>query len=338
MSEFHPPWLLRDGHVQSVLASLALRRPAVERRAASFLARSVTEIIDCGDGVRLLAEHTPPATERSDRLAVLIHGWEGSAQSLYMISAAARLSGAGFRIVRLNLRDHGDSHHLNRKLFHSCRIGEVLDAVGVLHRRHAGERLFIGGFSLGGNFALRVAARAPAAGIAVDKVVAICPVLDPRRTLAALDGGLAQYRLYFLGKWRRSLERKRKAFPELYDFGDLGRFRTLHAMTDYFVRHHTEYADLESYLLGYALTGERLAGLQVPSQVLLAEDDPVIPVHDAAALARTPLLDVRRSRFGGHCAFLADLRLRSWVDDYLAQAFGAPVSRPLIQDSRSRAS
>ena len=36
--------------------------------------------------------------------------------------------------------------------------------------------------------------------------------LPVRRTLAALDGGLPYYRLYFLGKWRRSLERKRAAW------------------------------------------------------------------------------------------------------------------------------
>jgi hypothetical protein len=317
---------LRGAHLQSALASFALRRRGVEQRAEPALRKTSTEIVDCGDGVRLLAEHTPPAGGESDRFAVLIHGWEGSARSLYMVSAAARLADAGFRVVRLNLRDHGESHHLNPGLFHSCRIGEVLDAVAVLQRRYRAERLFVGGFSLGGNFALRVAAMAPSARISIRKVVAICPVLDPRHTLAALDGGLPHYRLYFLDKWRRSLERKRAAFPERYDFGDLRRFRTLREMTDYFVRRHTEYPDLESYLSGYTVTGARLAGLQVPVEILLADDDPVIPVQDAAALACTPALTVRRSRYGGHCGFIADYQLRSWADGYLARALEASAT------------
>jgi hypothetical protein len=277
--------------------------------------------------VRLVAEHTPPATGSTERLAVLIHGWEGSSGSMYMVSAGARLARAGFRVVRLNLRDHGESHHLNQELFHSCRLGEVLDAVRALQRRFPTEKLYLGGFSLGGNFALRVAARAPEAGIRIEQVAAVCPVLDPRETMAALDDGLLHYRLYFIRKWRRSLERKRRAFPEVYEFGELERFRSLRGMTDYFVRNYTEYPDLESYLSGYAVTGERLARLEVPTEILLAEDDPVIPVGSAAALAGTPALTVRRSRHGGHVGFIADYRLASWLDDYVAGVFGAGPAR-----------
>lgn len=328
MSEFHPPLLLRGAHVQSALASLSLRRRFVERGAGPVLQGSSVELIECSDGVRLLAEHTPPAGGRGGRLAVLIHGWEGSARSLYMVSAAARLAREGFRVVRLNLRDHGDTQHLNPGLFHSCRLGEVVEAVAALHARHAGDRLYLGGFSLGGNFALRVASRAAGASIAVEKVVAVCPVLDPCRTMAALDSGLPHYRLYFLGKWRRSLERKRQSFPDLYDFGELRRFRSLQSMTDFFVRNYTEFPDLETYLRGYAVTGDRLAELAVPTEILLADDDPVIPVEDVRALASTPALVVRRSRFGGHCGFIADYGLRSWLDEYLVEAFGRPAARP----------
>jgi uncharacterized protein len=320
---YHAPFWLRDPHLQSVLAALPLRERLVWRRSGAALAGTRREVLDCGEGVRLLVEHTPQFDDASARLAVLIHGWEGSAGSLYMVSVAARLARAGFRVVRLNLRDHGDSQHLNPEMFHSCRLDEVVRAVGVLQRRFPAERLHLGGFSLGGNFALRVAARAPAAGLRIEKVVSVCPVLDPRETLRALDGGLPQYRLYFLRKWRRSLERKRAAFPALYEFGPLGRFRTLREMTDFFVCNFTEYPDLETYLRGYAVTGDRLAALDVPTEILLADDDPVIPVRDAAHLARCPALTLRRSARGGHCGFLSDYRLVSWLDEYVARAFGA---------------
>ncbi len=318
--DYRPPRFLTGAHLQSALANLPARGRRVERDVAPSLSSSVTEIIDCGAGVRLLAEHTPPPGD-GGRMAVLIHGWEGSARSIYMLTTTARLAQAGFRVVRLNLRDHGDSYHLNAGLFHSCRLDEVRDAVLTLQRRYPAEDLYLGGFSLGGNFALRIAAGASAAGMRIRRVVAVCPVLDPRQTLAALDDGLPQYRLYFIRKWRRSLERKRAAFPDLYDFGRLSRFRTLRGMTDYFACNYAGYPDLDSYLRGYAVTGERLAPLEVPTEILLADDDPVIPVRDADALARTPALNIRRSRHGGHCAFLTDYRLRSWLDDYVARAF-----------------
>jgi len=322
MSEFQPPALLKDGHLQSVLASLSLRRRRVQRQAEPLLRAAAPELIDCGQGVRLLAEHTPPAGVPG-RMAVLIHGWEGSSRSMYMVSVGGRLARAGFRVVRLNLRDHGDSQHLNAGLFHSCRLDEVVQAVRSLQLRYPDERLYLGGFSLGGNFALRVAARAADAGLRIEQVAAICPVLDPRATLAALDGGLPHYRLYFIRKWCRSLERKRAAFPDRYDFGALERFRDLRAMTDYFVCNYTEYPDLDSYLRGYAVTGDRLARLDVPAEILLADDDPVIPIGDMQRLARSPALRIHRSRYGGHCGFIANYRLESWLDRYCARLFGA---------------
>ena len=189
------------------------------------------------------------------------------------VSGADRLWREGFRIVRINMRDHGDSQHLNRDIFHSCRLDEMVDAVRWVRDRFPGEPLYLGGYSLGGNFALRIAAaEGPALGLA--RVVAICPVLDPEETMEALDSGSVIYRQYFISKWRRSLERKARAFPDDYDFGSLNRFRSLRDMTEFFVTRYTDFPDLVSYLRGYAITGERLARLSVPASILLADDDP----------------------------------------------------------------
>ncbi len=98
-------------------------------------------------------------------------------------------------------------------------------------------------------------------------------------------------------------------------------------MTDFFVCHYTEYPDLETYLRGYAVTGDRLAGLTVPSEILLADDDPVIPVADVARLAHSPALRIRRSRYGGHCGFIANYRLAAG-STITARAYSAPEARP----------
>ncbi len=53
--------------------------------------------------------------------------------------------------------------------------------------------------------------------------------------------------------------RKPRAFPNSYDFGDLRRFATLTATTEFFATRHAGFADLDSYLNGYAITGDALA-------------------------------------------------------------------------------
>jgi uncharacterized protein len=311
VAQFDPPPGLRHRHVQSLLAGWPWRRRWLRRRAARLLAASRDEIVDCGANVRLLGHYSQQPGD-SKGLAILLHGWEGSAAANYVISAGGLLYDAGYSVFRLNFRDHGDTFALNRELFHSCRIDEVVGALAAIGAR--GERTFIVGHSLGGNFALRAAARAPAAGIRLTKVVAVCPVLRPSSTMRALEEGLWIYRQYFLRRWRRSLLAKAACFPELYDFGDLRRFPTLTATTEFFAKRYASFPDLDSYLNGYAITGDALARLAVPAKLIAAADDPVIPIKDLDDLAAPAALSIQVMPRGGHCAFLEDYRLRSWLD------------------------
>lgn len=313
LAPFAPPRWLSSPHLQSILSSVLPRRYFVAHRAAGLVAASRDVIVNCGDGVRLLGHHAAvPGGGRG--LVLMLHGWEGSAESQYVRSCAAYLYERGYDIFRLNLRDHGPTHHLNQELFHSCRIAEVVDAVGEVARLFPTQRLSLVGYSLGGNFALRVAVRAPAAGIALERVIAICPVLDPAHTMQRLEHGVWLYRNYFVIKWRRSLLKKRRAWPDLYDFDELLESRRLTAMTEQLVRRYSGFADIGHYLAGYAITGNALAPLAVPSHLLMALDDPIIPAEDLARLSSPPALTVETTARGGHCGFLDSLGRASWAD------------------------
>jgi uncharacterized protein len=311
LSEFKPPPGLRNPHIQSLLGASALRHGIIRYAARHFVKGSAARIIECSDA-RLLCHLTlPPGRPRG--LVVALHGWEGCSGSSYILAAGRRLIEEGYVVARLNFRDHGGTQALNEGLFHSCRIGEVVEAVGLLQATFADVPLHLIGFSLGGNFALRVAVRANAAGIALERVVAVCPVLSPVSTMRALEGGLWVYRDYFLRRWRRSLNAKARVFPHLYSFGDLRRFSTLTETTDYFVRQYTEFGTLERYLNGYAIIGDELASLDVPSIIVATRDDPVIPVRDLEDVAQSPALQIALLPHGGHCGLLADYGLRSWL-------------------------
>jgi predicted alpha/beta-fold hydrolase len=313
---FHPPRLLRSSHLQSILGSVPPRSWLIRSRAAAVLAGSTELLLDCGDGVRLQAFGTP---SRQD-MALLLHGWEGSAESPYVLSAAALLFQRGFGVVRLNLRDHGKTHALNRELFHSCRLPEIVGAVKAVSARFPGARWYLGGFSLGGNFLLRVAADTgvPAS---VAGVVAVSPVLDPEVTLTSLERGLLVYRRYFIQRWSRSLRVKQQAWPGVHDFGQLSRYADLRRMTAELVQRCTDFGTLDAYLQGYAVTGQRLASLTVPARVLLAQDDPMIPAGDLSRLAPSEQLTVVRTRYGGHCGFMDHWAGPSYADRFMLEQF-----------------
>ena len=310
---FRPPWVLRHPHLQSMITQAPWRRRRILAAAARLTGSAREVVLDCGDGVRL--QGFISATGRRDSgVVVLLHGWEGSASSSYILSLGSALLDAGFSVFRLNLRDHGDTKSLNEGLFHSCRLDEVIGAVRRVREDFASARLAVVGQSLGGNFALRVGAKAEAVGLAIDRIIAVCPVLRPKSTMRALDDGLWIYRRYFLSRWRRSLAEKAVAFPHLYEFGDLRRFDTLTATTAFFVEHYTEFDSLDEYLSGYAITGRALEGIGIPTRIIFAADDPVIPIADLADVARAPALDISLVAHGGHCGFLDRPLGPSWVD------------------------
>jgi predicted alpha/beta-fold hydrolase len=315
MSEFRPPAWLANRHIQSVLPSLPFRRGLVERRAAGVIAASREVLLDCGEGVRLmgkLAEPRDAATPR--RLAVLMHGWEGSSESLYVLSLGQLLFDRGFAVLRLNLRDHGGTHALNRELFHSCRLPEVVGSIARVQALHPQHRLYLAGFSLGGNFCLRVGAKAREAGIRIERIVAVCPVLDPAVTLDALETGPVLYHRYFMHKWRRSLALKQEAWPGHYDFGAMIGDDSLRSMTERMVLKYTDYPDLATYLRGYAITEGVLETLDAPARIILSGDDPMILARDLDRLARPKSLELTVTARGGHCGFMDALGGPSWAD------------------------
>ncbi len=304
---FEPGRALRSPHVQTILGSRGRGR-WVRRRAATLLAEAEQRILTTGDGVQLeawLSLQPDPAPG-----IILIHGWLGHADSSYVLSAASALYGAGFSVVRLNLRDHGDTAHLNEEMFHSARTAEVVDAVRQIEQMVDGPT-GVAGFSLGGNFALRLARDT---GL---PAVAICPAIDPPASMVSIDTGFAAYRLFFLLKWQRALKQKESAFPHRYEFAEARNLKTVTDLTELFVRDHTDYPDTSSYLAAYTLTGDVLKDTE--ATVIYAADDPVIPAAGFEQLP--PGIEIVASPYGGHCAFIQDIRQPTWADAYLVRHF-----------------
>ena len=329
-AHYQPPLWLRNAHVQSVLGSAPRRRRRGEQRLAGCGATTTAYLIDGGDGVRLQGLHSVLPGVAARGLALLLHGWEGSVDSSYMRLTAAQLLRRGFEVFRLNFRDHGDTHHLNEGIFHSNRIDEVVHAARDVARRFTRRPLLVAGYSLGGNFALRLALRAPAAGLQLAHVAAVCPVLDPARTMDEMERGFPLYYWYFQRKWRLSLERKRALFPGHFALDDNVLGLRMRPLTQWLVERHTDFGTLDNYFDGYAIAGSRLASLAVPASILTSADDPVIPVDDFGRLQLPSSASLEVAPWGGHCGFLEGASLdgfaERWVADRLAAAADAAGS------------
>ncbi|WP_293367592.1 alpha/beta fold hydrolase [Nevskia sp.] len=322
VAAFRPNPLLAPQLIQTVLATKRPVRGRWARNGGGMEAASVQHLLDCGlDGgqqVRLTGMYArQPQSRSSSGLVVLIHGWEGSHDSAYLYSMASKVFDAGWNVFRLNLRDHAGTHALNERMFHSARIAEVLHGVRAaqLIDGSEGGRLAVIGFSLGGNFALRVGLLGPAAGVTPQLSIGISPSIDPGATLRAIDDGPKVFKRYFLDKWRKTLAAKSEAWPGRYDFSALNAADSFVEITRRFVVDHTEFDTLEDYLGSYTLTPPMLMGSASPLAILTAQDDTVIPIADFDGLgARGSMIAFDAPTRGGHCGFIENLQLESWAE------------------------
>ncbi len=306
--KFQPPLGLGHSHLQTIVGS-TVRKLVAPGRAKGIAASERPETLVASDGTRLMAwvsEQPKPSP-----MIIIIHGWLGTHDSAYSLSLAEKLWANGFSVARLNLRDHGGTTHLNEGMFHNGLIDEVVDVVRQLQKQYSDVAVV--GFSLGGNFALRLAKviQIPALGV--------CPLMDPAASVAAVDAGWSVYKSYFMRKWLRALDDKSAAFPDVYRFRESGAYRlkTVHDMTEHFVAHYTDYATLQDYYDCYTLTGDFLSG--VDASIIAAADDPVVPGEGFKNLPESIKLTLLDN--GGHCAFLDSYLLTSYIDDYATTHF-----------------
>ena len=323
--DFRPAWPLTSGHIQTMLSSSGVRRLLLPRAARAVQEGAEPAMVDGGGGVRLTGAFTAQKVRPQPRgLAVLFHGWEGSVDSTYVLQTGSRLLADGWDIFRLNFRDHGDSHGLNEALFHSCRLDEVVHALGEIAARWPARPLALAGFSLGGNFALRAALHTSRVGIPLSYALAVCAIIDPTEGLFSLEESAPWfYQAYFMHKWRHSLLAKQKAFPQHRYFEMSELKQDLRGLTESLVRRHTDFNSLQQYLDGYSVAGDALLAMQIPATILTARDDPVIPVGAFEQLRLPPNVELDIAEYGGHCGFIRGRNMTSFTDDYIAARFNA---------------
>jgi hypothetical protein len=314
---FEPPIFLKNAHLQTILASSKLR--TLGANSMRDVARE--EIIETAEGIKLLGYHSVQNDGQAKGLVILLHGWEGSTDSTYLLRSGRSLYANGYDIFRLNFRDHGDSHHLNKGIFYAVLLEEVYQAVTQAAGFSNGRPVFLVGFSLGGNFVLRILKKCVNVPIKnLCHAVSISPVLNPQKSTAIIDR-ITYIRKYFLAKWRRSLTKKQVLFPDLYDFTDVMGVKTIQALTDALLEKYSDFATAQDYFDAYSVMGPAITEVHTPTTIITAEDDPIIPIKDFYDLKLNKHIRLVIHPHGGHNGFITGFNLQSWYENMIIRLF-----------------
>jgi predicted alpha/beta-fold hydrolase len=301
VKEFEPHRWLGNAHLMTLAGALLPRRTPSVRRAE-------VRLFEVEPGTQLLARcHWQRGPRRSPTLA-LVHGLEGSSESSYMRGLAARAFAAGFNVLRLNQRNCGGTERLTATLYNSGLSADFRAVLLELIERDRLPQIFFAGYSMGGNLVLKMAGElGPQRPRELRGICAVCPTLD----LSACVDAIALrenwlYQWHFVRQLKSRMRRKAKLFPAQFALNGMSRVCTVREFDDAITAPHCGYRNAADYY-------ERASALRavqriaVPTLILTAKDDPVVPFASFAApeLAGNPLIQVVATERGGHCSFIS---------------------------------
>lgn len=314
---FKPHPLFVNGHAQTLAGYAWPRRVLLLSRHADQ-----ERMFEVEPGVRILAHcRWQAGAPAAHPTILLVHGLEGSSASRYMIGCAEKAFDIGFNVVRLNLRNCGDTEHLTPTLYNSGLSGDIRAVIKELIEMDGLRRIFLVGFSMSGNIALKLAGED--AGDAPPELAGVCAV-SPSIDLSSCAEAINRranwvYQQSFLRSLRRRIRNKQKLYPELYDTSDLHLVRTIRDFDERYTAVDGGYRDADDYY-ARASALPLISRIRVPSLIIHAQDDPFIPIDPFrdADVTGNPFVLLLATPHGGHLGFVAadtEAEDRFWAEN-----------------------
>lgn len=319
---FKPHFAFKSGTAQTLAAYAWPRRYRLQR-----LPPDEQRLFEIEPGVKVMAHCRWQKDRQQHSTVVIWHGMEGSTSSIYMIATADKAFRAGFNVVRVNYRNCGGTEHLTPTLYHGGLSSDLRVVVDQLIENDGLKRIFLLGFSLGGNMVLKLAGEygenPPA------EVVAACAV-SPSVDLHASTQLILRrrnwiYHKNFVRSLKKRIRLKQKLFPDLYDLSELPRIRTIREFDEQFTSLANGFANADDYY--YRASSIRvIASIRIPTLIIHAEDDPFIPFDSLreTVFSENPYILLHGTMRGGHVAFISASRSsedRFWAENRVIDFF-----------------
>lgn len=311
VSDFNPPWWLRNGHIQTLWAPLFRRKIRLPIRRERW---------DLPDNDFLDLDFT---LNNSKPLVLILHGLQGSIDSPYAGGLLQALVNNGYRGVLMHFRSC--SGELNRlpRLYHSGETGDPLHVMETLRRRFPDTPMAMVGYSLGGNALLKLLGELGDKSPLTTAVVVSVPMRLDICTDRINSGFSRLYQRRLLKSMIRVCLKKHahSPLPVNIDINAVARSRSFWEFDNEFTAKMHGFADVHDY---YQRSSSRqfLKNIVTPTLIIQAKDDPltsadVIP----AAHELSPAVTLEVSRHGGHVGFVEGTpwKPRYWLEQRIVQ-------------------
>lgn len=308
MSPFEP--FFRNNHLATIAANFWPRDFSHDPFPETY------RLIETDPGVKVLGVIQEPCQIPLGEV-ILLHGLEGSHLSGYLISMAYTLVKAGFRVTRLNTRGCGGTEQYCRTLYHAGLTADVAAVIREYQSENRGP-IFLVGFSLGGNVALKFTGES---GTALKGRIAGTAVISTPIDLDACCRRMMHFenRIYesrFLARLKARYQRRCADHPDLYQLNGLNSIRSVYGFDDVITAPHFNFGNAANYYRTQSAQNF-LDQIAIPALLIQAKNDPLIPfsVYSHPGISANPNITFTATDHGGHVGFVSRRSPRFWVDE-----------------------
>jgi predicted alpha/beta-fold hydrolase len=209
-------------------------------------------------------------------------------------------------VVRMNMRNCGGTLHLSNTLYNGGMSADVITVARHMQKTFGLKDIFVAGFSLGGNLALKAAGELgdDAPGLFAG-VCTVSPSIDLNASVESLARGINKiYELHFLRGLTAKIRQKSALFPEKYDVEMLKLVKTIKDFDDKFTAPDGGYGNADNYYK-CASSINFIEKIRVPTLIIASKDDPIVPFESFLSdKLKSNYVTLLTPEWGGHSGFL----------------------------------
>lgn len=294
-SDYKAPFLLKNRHLLTIYPTLFRK----VKRANYHRVRIPTADDDFLD---LDFSHAG-----SDRIVIILHGLEGSADRKYVMGMVHTFNGGGYDTVSLNFRGCSGEPNKNLRFYHSGETGDLAQVVEYLAATGRYKAIHLVGFSLGGNVTLKyLGERGADIHPLIRSAVALSVPCDLKASSSELEKSHnAVYMQRFIRHLGYKLELKARKFPDMIRLDNYRQIKTFRQFDDLYTAPIHGFPDALTYW-AQCSSKPLLQNISVPALLINALDDPFLSKecfpYEEAAQSRYFYLET--PRYGGHVGFV----------------------------------
>ncbi len=292
---YRPPLFFRNGHLATIYSGLV-------RTVNGVIQNRERLTLTDGDFLDLDWSNSKNST---NKVVILLHGLEGNGQRPYVTGSAKLFNQNGYDACAVNYRGCSGEPNLKYRSYHSGATDDLVEVINhILHTRTYSE-IYLKGFSLGGNLALKYLGEGNQVPAEVKGAVAVsvpCSLRDSCEQLLMLKNihYAIRFKKHLIGKLRE----KQVFFPELIPDSDIKKIKTLKDFDDVYTSRAHNFKDALDYYEKCSSL-QFLPNIKVPSLIINAKDDSFLgdacyPLKESEL---NPNLYLEMPKYGGHVGF-----------------------------------